>query len=318
MIRTLRPTDIVAYLGFRSKAGHNEALLRPGDSPSKSSLRGFLSRSLSLDPRRESWLQIQDGRIDGLVGARSRLGTDIWDIDQLISATHQRGGQVYANLLRHLITAAGEEGVQKVFLRAMLQSPAVESARLTGFYQYAVERVYRLPCLRPYPHSPVFPLRPRRRADHHALFHLYCSVVPVVVRQVEGMTLQEWRWTEGWGLRPPVNWRVDLPRTRRDFVLDRESGLGAWLQIRAGARSIMTLMRVEEEPDAREMIRFALNQLRQGKTVYFPVREYQSFLEPILREEGFELIAEQALLARALAIRVYEPKLLPIRAHMSR
>ncbi|MBI4318127.1 MAG: hypothetical protein HY675_06530 [Chloroflexi bacterium] len=317
MIRTLRPTDLVAYLSFRGRAGPNEALLRPNDTPTNSSLKGFITRSLSIDPRCESWLQIQDGRIDGLVGARSRFGSDIWDIDQLICLSHE-SGTIYRALLRHLTTAASEEGVQKIFLRVMAGSSAVEAARSTGFFQYAVERVYQLGSLATRVRSAAPALRPRRRADHHALFQLYCSVVPVVVRQVEGMTLQEWRWTEGWGMRPPMNWRMDLPRARRDFVLEKDLALSAWLQVKPRFNTIWSLLRPEEQAEVPGIIRYGLSQLASGKPAYCTVREYQTFLEPVLQGEGFELIAEQALLARVLAVRVQEPRLVPMRAHLSR
>jgi len=45
MIRTLRLTDVVAYLAFRNRAALNEALLQPEDTPSTPSLRSsFLGR----------------------------------------------------------------------------------------------------------------------------------------------------------------------------------------------------------------------------------------------------------------------------------
>ncbi len=317
MIRTLRPTDIVAYLAFHNRASENAALDFPGDNPHPVTVKTFLSRSLSLDPRRESWVEIQDRRINGLVGVKGRLGTDFWDIDQLI-ASPADAESIYVSLLRHLSRSACEEGVQKVFLRTKVDETPALAAKQAGFVQYAVERVYRLstPALKPVTVG-LQHLRSRRRSDHHAIFQLYCSAVPVSVRQIEGMTMQEWRWTEGWGLRPP-GWRVSLPRARRDYVLERDDVLVAWLQVRPRIPALVLMLRPEDADEAERILRFGIEQLADAGPIYVPVRQYQLFMEPSLQKLGFELIAEHALLTKTLTIRVPELKVVAMRAHASR
>ncbi|MCL5958845.1 MAG: hypothetical protein M1358_05915 [Chloroflexi bacterium] len=251
MIRALRPTDIAAYLSFRNHALYNEALTRPGDKPAPSSMKGFLSRSLGIDPRCQSWVKIQNGHIQGLVSVKARLGTDIWDIEHIV-ALPEETELTFETLLRHVSIAASEEGVQKIFLRSVLEDPITTAAKQAGFFQYAVERIHYLPSF--HSTSPSLVLRPRRGSDHHAIFQLYCSVVPHVVRQVEGITLQEWRWTEGWGLNR-VGWKMTLPRRRLDFVLDGDDELSAWLQVRTRSRSITLLARHETEQELPQMVR---------------------------------------------------------------
>jgi hypothetical protein len=321
MIRALRPTDIVAYLAFRNQALTNVAADLPGSFTRSPDLKTFITRSLSIDPRHESWIEIQDGSISGLVSVKARLGTDYWDIDQLVAQSSTEES-TYINLFRHLSWAACEEGVQKVFLRTSPDSAVVLAARQAGFYQYCTERVYRLSPLSNGSHlaqvaSLAVQPRSRRRSDHHAIFQLYCSVVPQSVRQVEGTTMQEWRWTEGWGLQPS-NWRVSLPRVRRDFVVEKDGSLLAWLQLRPRTRWFSLLVQPDDPALAEDALLFGVSQMGDGGPVSIPVRHYQSFLEPLLEKIGFRLVAEHVLLMKTLTVRVQEPKIVPIRAHASR
>lgn len=307
----------MAYLTFRNRAQRNAALELPGDGYRSLNLRSFIGRSLSLEPRRESWVEIQDGRIDGLVGVRARLGTDFWDIDHLV-ATSPDAESVYVNMLRHLSRAASEEGVQKIFLRTPLDETPSIAAKQAGFFSYATERVF---CLTPNHLRPgdeeQHLIRTRRRADHHDLFHLYCSIVPMSVRQIEGMTMQEWRWTEGWGLRP-ASLKMGLPRVRHDFVMERDGAIVGWLQVRPRMRCLILMLHANRVEEAERLLRFGVQQLSAGGPVYVPVRQYQQFLEPFLQQMEFELVAEHALLAKTQTIRVAEPKIVPMRAHASR
>jgi hypothetical protein len=323
MIRTLRPTDIVAYLAFRNKALQNVALDFPSNEVHRTDLKSFLGRSLSLDPRRESWIDTQDGAIHGLVSVKTRIGTDYWDIDQLV-ASSELHEFAYPELLRHISSVASEEGVQKIFLRTYPLTAASIAARQAGFFEYTTEQVYAYSgpgagqdhgwdASRDNQRS----LRTRLRADHHNIFQLYCSVVPITVRQVEGMTMQEWRWTEGWGLRP-ANWRVALPRVRHDFVLEGDDLLAAWLQVRPRTRWIIPLLRAEDRDVAEAVLRFGMSQLGDSGPIYVTVRHYQHFLGPSLDRLGFELLAEHVLLVKILSIRVAEPRLIAVRAHASR
>lgn len=247
------------------------------------------------------------------MSVKARLGTDIWDIEHIV-ALPDDVETIVGSLLRHVGLAASEEGVQKVFLRSILEDPVTIAARQAGFFQYSVERIYWLPSSRAAKSS--LALRPRRAADHHAIFQLYCSVVPHLVRQVEGITLQEWRWTEGWGINR-VGWKMTLPRRRLDFVLDTDEELSAWLQVRTRSRTISFLARREAEEELPQLIRFGMSKMPVEGPVFCPVRHYQAFVEPALLEEGFQLVAEHALLAKSLAIRVPERKLVQVRAQVS-
>src|SRR5581483_4307836 len=189
MIRALRPTDILPFVAFSHQVSRGSSDRTSVLSNSLSAVGVFLGRSLALEPGRESWVQIEHGQISGLVSAKRREGADVWDIDQLVYLTSPDAPRTCARLLKHLLAAASDDGVQKVFLRLDSDNPALEWARQVGFVQYAVETVYHLPEVPVLAHPPQVPhLRPRRPADHQALFQLYCTAVPVRVRQAEGMT----------------------------------------------------------------------------------------------------------------------------------
>src|SRR6516165_6372451 len=87
MIRALRPTDVLAYLAFSRSLG---SLGVDGSERSGADLHvlilvtQFLGRSLGVELGRETWVQIDRGRIYGLVAAKRREGADIWDIDELL------------------------------------------------------------------------------------------------------------------------------------------------------------------------------------------------------------------------------------------
>src|SRR5579875_1067856 len=202
MIRALRPTDILAYVDFCRQVagpladGKNERL------PPISALRSFWGHSLAIEPGRESWVQIEHGRISGLVTTKHREGVDVWQIDQLLILPSADAGRTCMRLLEHLLAAAADEGIQKVFLRLTTADPALEWASRVGFFQYCTEYVYYLDEVPTFAHPAVDShLRQRRASDHQALFQLYCAAVPFRVRQAEGMTLHEWRWTDGWQVR---------------------------------------------------------------------------------------------------------------------
>ena len=215
--------------------------------------------------------------------------------------------RVCMRLLDHICDAAVEEGVQKVFLRLAEGSPWLQPAHQAGFVHYTSEQVYMLPHLSPIARPTVPGLRPRRPADHQALFQLYSAAVPAHVRQIEALTLQEWRWIDNWGLVSTAL-RPGLTRRRRDLVVQAEGGIEAWLPVDLRLR-----------PDPRQaadlplLLSRGLSELPPGRPVDFPVRDYQTELAAPLEELGFYRGESQALLARMLTVRVPERRLVPAR-----
>lgn len=314
MIRALRPTDLVPYVAFCRQVSRELGDSRPGLLDPVSTVGGFLGRSLALEPGRESWVQIEHGQISGLIAAKRREGADVWDIDQLVYLTSPDAPRTCVRLLKHLLAAATDDGVQRVFLRLSSSSPALEWARQVGFVEYALETVYYLPEIPAPAHPPRVPeLRARRPADHQALFQLYCSAVPVRVRQAEGMTLHEWRWTDGWWMQP-MSLQILRGSGRRDFVVEASPRLSGWLQVDRRQRRLTILTDGQAPVDLEALIRFGLTKLGTGGDAYCAVREYQPELGAALEEISFRPIGSESLLTRALATRIPEVKLVPVRA----
>jgi N-acetylglutamate synthase-like GNAT family acetyltransferase len=314
MIRALRPTDILPFVAFCHQVSCGSGDRTSVLTRSLAAVGVFLERSLALEPGRESWVQIEHGQISGLVSAKRREGADIWEIDQLIYVPSADAPRTCSRLLKHLLAAASDDGVQKVFLRLDSDNPALEWARQVGFVQYSVETIYHLPEVPVPAHPPrVEHLRPRRPADHQALFQLYCSAVPVRVRQAEGMTLHEWRWTDGWWL-DPMSLQFFSHYNRVDYVVESTERLSGWLQIERRKRRITVLTDAREQIDVEALVRYGLTRLRAGGEAYCAVREYQPELGHALEEIGFSLVGSQSLLTRALATRIPEGKLVPVRA----
>src|ERR1041384_2782450 len=114
MIRALRPTDVLAYLTFYNRLTHEpmrEGTRQPAEFSQALPLTlGFLGRSLGGEMGRESWVQIDHGRISGLVAAKRREGADVWDVDQLHILSSADASRTATRLLEQLLSAAVDEG----------------------------------------------------------------------------------------------------------------------------------------------------------------------------------------------------------------
>jgi hypothetical protein len=100
-------------------------------------------------------------------------------------------------------------------------------------------------------------------------------------------------------------------RMDRGFVLMRANELVAHVSVRQGRRGfgMQTLFRPEAEADAKPMLQRALASLRAGarRPVYVTVRQYQSWLLPVLDELGFVHMTSTMLMVRHTAARVHQP-----------
>jgi hypothetical protein len=127
------------------------------------------------------------------------------------------------------------------------------------------------------------------------------------------MTLQEWRSNDGWGLYP-VQWRIGLPYGRRDYVVNEDGMIAAWLQIESRASLVRLLTKPAWKIDSGTVIAHIESQLQKKGGFLLAAREYQEPLREHLDRQGSRVIAKHALLSRSLVVRVAEPRLVPIRA----
>ncbi|MBI3968435.1 MAG: hypothetical protein HY329_22600 [Chloroflexi bacterium] len=307
-VRPLLPTDLLPFLSFYRRTPREQGLVG----------RNNATRSLGLTdfagiPLQHCWIALRDGQIAGITAVRPGSTVDTWQIERFVCLPDVQEAAVRLELLRRLCESAAEEGVQRIFIRSHADSPLVDTARQIAFVQYTNEILYR------HPHVPrvvgvnYLGFRARRGKDHHALFRLYSSAVPGSVRQAEGMTLEEWRRSEGWRLHSP---RRGFPFTdrRRDYVVGENGTIFAWLQIDRSRRSISVLVDPKAEISLEGIVEFGLSKLNTGAEALCLVRDYQGGLAHALEARGFGPVAEHALLVRMLAVWVKEPRLVPVRA----
>ncbi|MGQ9674157.1 MAG: hypothetical protein ACUVX1_00620 [Chloroflexota bacterium] len=309
MIRGLMLTDALAYVSFRKRAPVNEAIANPGGTTTQLGLVHLMGRSALPDPTRFTWVAIDRGQISGLVSVRNRLFADIWDIDQLVAIPDEGQSRTYVDLLDHLVSSAYAEGVQRLFLRANADSAAEQASRQVGFCRYTSESVHVLDRSALPPPTRQLRLRPRRPIDHQPLFQLYVSAVPARVRQIEGMTLREWRATDGWRLYP-MDWRVGLPLNRRDFIIEDNGAVAAWVQFEPRTSVLRLLSSPSSNVDFGQVISEVLRHFRRISKIVIPIRDYQEPIRNYLENTGVEPVANHSLLSRSLAVRVVEPRLL--------
>ena len=271
-------------------------LCRP--SSFRMSLIGLSRRSLS--PRqRETWVCVADGRIRGLASIRKRSGPGSWEISHLY--TDSDSDQAVVRLLEMAAVGAGSHGAERVFLRVDADSPITRPARLAGYFPSHRETVYRGAARNWEPSHSLFDadsrLRRRRSEDDHALFRLYNSATPVKVRQLVGMTFDQWASSHEHG-----------PGRQYETVLDVDGEVRGWLS--TSARFGMGNLAVRLHPDydalTSDVVEAGLRRLKGTRTVIAMAEEYSPRLETALERLGFEAQGEYVLLVKSIARRVLE------------
>jgi len=304
MIRSLQLTDIAALLLFLGRSPIEEARTRDrlnSKGIELLSAAALIKDCLMAGNKQHSLVYAQSGLIQGLVCLRRCSGPGAWAIEHLLLNPGREG--VCLELLERLGFAGEKMGAERLFLRLDANSPAVDMAKQTGFNHYLTEQLYRLDDVRQHDKpEPKLALRAKSGADEHNLFRLYSSATPLQVRSVEGMTLQEWSQSRD-------------RDAHRELVWGSGGEISAWLRVRqnrmAGQFEILSDQGAEE---LGRLVSYSLNYLRGSRPVYCLVPEFQQRLRQILEERGFRQAAAYSCFCKQLAVRVHEPRLMPLRA----
>ena len=271
-------------------------LCRP--SSFRMSLIGLSRRSLS--PRqREIWVWVEGGRVRGLVSIRQRSGPGSWEVSQLY--TDSDSDQAVARLLEMAAVGAGSHGGERVFLRVEADSPITRPARLAGYFPSHRETGYRRTAGRRGPSHSLFDadsrLRRRRSEDDHALFRLYNSATPVKVRQLVGMTFDQWASSHEHG-----------PGRQYETVLHVDGEVRGWLSTSArfGTGSLAVRLHPDYDALTSDVVEAGLRRLKGTRTVIAIAEEYSPRLDTALERLGFEAHGEYVLLVKSVARRVRE------------
>jgi len=187
--RSLLPTDILALVVHAGLSYENAAWPRErlGAGEGQAALSVVRDQLLAFARRRSAWVKVRRQRLQGLVGARQRGGSEAWEIDYLIDATKDRSAAL--DLLECAVAEAGKDGAHKLFLRLAAGSDLLPAAREAGFVAYREETLFAKPGR--VEAEPVA-LRPATASDRYPLFRLYCGATPDAVRRSEAATFVEW------------------------------------------------------------------------------------------------------------------------------
>lgn len=307
MIRSLYPIDLLPLLFFSRQALPNQAIARDnfGDR-SLFSPQVFLERWLPLGCTRYSWVMSGGVRIRGVVSIKSCYSPSVWQVDRLQAGDEE----CCIALLDTMSTAAATRGVRRIFLRLPSASSLIDGVRHSGFSCYGTDYLCRYgggegqwAAEVPEPYL----IRPRSIGDEHALFQLYNATVPLQVRTVEGMTLEDWQECSG---------RNSWPAQHREFVLQKQDNLVGWLRINsAGRAGCFEIMFHQLDDDVlRWLVHYGLKCLRGKSQIFCVALAFQGQLLGLLEMTGFEQVAEYSALSKEIAVSVKEPQVMPIEA----
>jgi hypothetical protein len=190
-----------------------------------------------------------------------------------------------SNLLERLVTEAGNWGVFHILAEAEENSAAFLPLRQAGFSVYAWQRIWNV--------SEIGGAQgefgwTRVRSIHlPALQSLYQQIVPPLLHPTEPLPLQG----TGWLCNDNVKCYISIVRGSQGIVL-------------------LPLIHPETAQVSEKLLAFLahLND-RRGLPVYFCVRSYQAWLEPVLEDLGATVGPRQAIMVRRLTQMIKEPEL---------
>lgn len=313
MIRTIRPTDLVALVAFEGRCPPNEARVRAalGRTTQRPMPVTAILDQWSPFEGHHTWVAAEGFSIRGLVSARWRTGRSAWEVDWLMVDTSGDPDRVALELLEQVGREGGEAGAERVFLRLPSTSAHLEAARRAGFWPYAHETLFRWEP-GPRPAAPadsplVLSLRPKTKADDYGIFRLYNQTVPEPVRRAEGVAFREWRDTQERGAG-----------RRRDWVVEQEDGrIVVWLRAaRSRAGGVFDLM---VHPDfagsTGDLVRFAMSRLDTRTPAFCLAPNYQPVLGRVLAEDmAGQEVTRYTQAIKFIAVQAPAQALSPIRA----
>ncbi len=198
MIRHLHPTDSPGLLKFSQSSGQGETCTLVG------ALRGgpggfptVKYAGIALSPRawQSCWVEAHRGRIDGVLKAGPRSGSNAWEVGELYLRNTKT--ELALDLLEQIAVPAGGAGAHRIFIRIPANSALYDDARRAGYSTVQQETVFRSDSASSSISNIGVPdrsleLRPRSSADDHALFSLHNATTPLEVRMKQGQTTEDW------------------------------------------------------------------------------------------------------------------------------
>lgn len=288
-----------------------------------------LWRNAVMQPRNRLALAHWQGtRLTGLVSARTRAGHRAWEIDGLYlpaenltdrTCSHHDNGFPTGDatmhhgldeavtdslaLLEELVQSAGERSAERLFVRLALNCPAISLARRSGFVTCFNDALLEgtgkgigngSAFQSKEPNSGDL-MRPRLPADSYGLFQLYCASTPVRVRQMLGLTFDQWLDARDAGCS-----RLAVSR-HQEWVAEHKDRITGWVKITGrGGTSEAEVMAHPDHPGLLfELMDFAL---AHSPRLRWLVPDYQGPVSDRLAARGFRQIAEFTMLVKMVAV----------------
>ena len=263
-------------------------------------LSGVSRRRFQTRYRMGALVCLEGGSLRAIAAFRPRSGMKSWEISHLY-ATPDSGDALIA-LLEQAAALSAHGGAERVFLRVEADSDITTTARRAGFLPCYLETLYRGQTTVSKSRRGLFDTDAhsmKRGPEHdHALFRLYNETTPVKVRQLVGMTLDQWKDSR------------ERPTGRRaERVVEVDGSVRIWLA--TSARSGVGQIEVALHPDytalAPDLIDYALHSLGKAKSVVALAPDYVPLLGGALEERGFKPEAEFAVLVKSTARMARQP-----------
>jgi hypothetical protein len=303
MIRHLHPTDSPGLLQFSQSSGRGETCTLAG------ALRGgpggfptVKYATIALSPRawQSCWVEAHRGRIDGVLRAGPRSGSQAWEVGELYLRNSK--SELALDLFEQIAIPAGGAGAHRIFARVPAHSAVWEDARKAGYATIYRESIYRsesaatvLANLGIPDHS--LTLRQRTDIDDQALFRMHNTTTPIEVRMKTGQTSQDWlAGSERLG-RKASEWVFDMPDGQVGALIQR-------ISTRAGHMFNLNWAS-QAGAELPGLVAASLAESKDGP-VMTSVPEYRPALSHLLVTLGFAEQAQYEVMVKPLAQTVTE------------
>ncbi len=311
MLRPFNPVDIFGLLLLQARTEPNMAWVRQGLTSGRARsvpLGGLVGEWLPRRAGRHTWVLSERGLAIGVVSIRRRRGQGNWEVDRLLVARGKE--QAALEVLEGLNVPSGRFGAERLFLRLPEKSPIETHVTNAGFRPLLREELLvRSPGKAPDgAQTQVGSVRPLVDADAFNLFRLYSCTVPGPLRQVDGVTLREWRGSRDMseGLPPREAWVAERDAEIVAAITLSENG--------GGTRMIDLLARPGQRDAAAALLNTAVTTRRHRGTLLCLLPEYQGDLAGLLGDVGFESRGLFRVYVKYVIARVRQPGLLPVGA----
>ena len=216
--------------------------------------------------------------------------------------SHATTGTLWMELLNAVCWEVGCQGIQQVFADLPADSENMTPFLNAGFVIFAREELLRCEQIVPSALPQRTVLRPQGDSDNLPLQRLYAAIVPMGVKQAEGV--YEANGSQiGVANQPVAN----------GYVVERQGEIVGHVEVTRG--KIGHGVHFAVRPDAAEMAGDVVDagvRLLSGvemQPVYCHIRTYQSFLKPALLDREFRVIDVRDLAVRQTFARVERPAL---------